>query len=316
MRVVLFGATNRGTQVLKKLIELKEELVGVFYFKEDTHETIWYEKIQDVAKKNNIKAYNIRILTEFGIKEILEVMKPDVIFVVSWRYKIDKELHSIPPQGCIVFHDSLLPEYRGFAPMNWAIINGERKTGVTMFYIADEIDSGDIIAQNAVFIEPEDDARTLNDKLTDVYIRMLEFHLPLIRDGKAFGMKQDHQLATYTCKRKPSDGLIDWNKSALQIHNLIRGLTYPYPGAYSYTRIDLNKTIVRIWKSRVDTQGKKYIGCIPGRVLESVKGVGMKVLTGDGILILEEISVGKSKKHIQAGDLYRSVKDTFESSMS
>jgi methionyl-tRNA formyltransferase len=308
MRVVLFGAGNKGTAILNKLIELKQEVVGVFYLEEDEHEVIWYEKIKDVASRYNIPySFGIPII----INQTLRDWNPDVIFVVGWRYKITKEQYSIPPKGTIVFHDSLLPKYRGFAPMNWAIINGETKTGATMFYIADEIDNGDIIAQKSINITEEDDVKTLDGKITQLYLMLLEGNLFRVESINILtgriGKPQNHSEATYCCKRIPEDGLIDWNKSAAKIHNLIRGLTYPYPCAYSY----LNGQKIMILKSTLVDCNKNYVGYICGRVTEIMKGKGVKVLTGDGEIIIEKIMW--DNKIVVTDEVVKSIKATFRS---
>lgn len=198
MKVVLFGGGNRGSEVLCKLLELQEEVVGVFYFDEDPHEKIWYERIQDIATKKGIPSFKYTSSGKDDTTRILQSLAPEIIFVVSWRYKIPKEHYSIP-KDCIVFHDSLLPKYRGFAPMNWAIINGEKKTGATMFYIAEEVDAGDIIAQKEVNIDILDDARTLDKKITSLYIELLVENLPLLATGKAPRIPQEHSQARIYC---------------------------------------------------------------------------------------------------------------------
>jgi len=287
MRVVLFGGGNKGTTILKKLIELKQEVVGVFYFYEDTHENIWYEAIEHRARENKIRAF-----AHGGDNHaILESIKPDIIFVAGWRYKIPKEQYSIPSKGCIVFHDSLLPKYRGFAPMNWAIINGEKQIGATMFYIADEIDSGDVITQRSVDVELLDTAESLEKAIAKFYTDMLEGILLVIESGQVNRRPQDHSKATYTCKRTPEDGLIDWRQSSMQIYNLIRGLSYPYPNAFTY----LNGKKIYIGKAKLN-ESKNYVGRIAGKVVAIVEGKWIEVLTGDGSLIVKTDGLIKSIK--------------------
>lgn len=300
MRVVLFGAGNKGTQVLKKLIELKQDVIGVVYLKEEKHENIWYRKIEWEAEDSNILTISHKNVDSI----IINVLKPDVIFVVGWRYKINKDIYSIPPKGTIVFHDSLLPKYRGFAPMNWAIINGEEKTGATMFYIADDIDSGDIIAQKQIYIHENDTAKTLEQDITKLYLDMLEENLIYIAD-KPRTYPQDHSQATYTCKRIPEDGLIDWTKSSWEIYNLIRGLSYPYPNAFTY----LDGTRVYIKKASLVSNPKNYAGRVCGRVVNIIKGKGVEVLTGDGSIIIEKIN--NINSDWDADKYIGSIKDTF-----
>lgn len=297
MRTVLFGGGNKGSVVLKTLLECGQEVIGVYSLKEDKHENIWYERVQDIAIANGI-----RVLSGQSLKEI----KPDVVFVAGWRYRIPLEEYTVPPKGCIVLHDSLLPKYRGFAPMNWAIINGETETGVTMFFIDEDIDSGDIISYRVVDINMSDTAKTLEEKLSSLYIELLEENLPFIEEG-IHGLPQDHSKATYTCKRVPEDGLIDWGKPSLQIHNLVRGLTYPYPGAFSY--VDGSK--VYIWKTRLETVHKNYVGKVCGRVVNILDGLGVEVLTGDGSLIVEDVGFEGDSRVFKADKVFGSIKKTF-----
>ena len=310
MRVALFGGKNRGSAILNKLLELQQQVVGVFYFEEDPHEKIWYEKMQDVAVRRGISSFNHTTTSKWDLTQILRNLRPEIMFVVSWRYRIERAQYSIPPRGCVVFHDSLLPKYRGFAPMNWAIINGEKRTGVTMFYIANEIDSGDIIAQKATDITADDDAKTLDEKLTRLYIDLLVENLPLLADGSASRTPQDHSEATYTCKRIPEDGLIDWKASAEQVRNLVRALTDPCPGAYTFMRHGKQMRKLYIWRTSLDNDIRNYVGCVPGRVVEIFVGKGIKVLTGSGTLVVEIVSLEEDTRKVRADQVVRSIKAT------
>jgi len=310
MRVVLFGGKNRGSEVLYKLLALQEEVVGLFHFEEDPHEKVWYEKVQDISTLKGIPSFKHGSTSKSDATCILKSLKPEVIFVVSWRYMIPREQYSIPSKGCIVFHDSLLPKYRGFAPTNWAIINGEKKTGVTMFYIAEQVDAGDIIAQKAIDIDISDNAETLDRKITSLYIEVLEENLPLIAAGKSPRIPQDHSRATYACKRIPEDGLIDWTKPTRQIYNLIRGLVDPYPGAFTFVKAGADAGKLYIWSASLESERESYVGRIPGRVTEIVNGKGVKVLTGDGTLIVQDVQLGSSQTKRRADQIIRSIKTT------
>jgi len=310
LRVALFGGKNRGSAILNKLLDLKQEVVGVFYFEEDPHEKIWYERVRDVAVGRGIASFNHTTTSKWDLTQILRNLRPEIIFVVSWRYRIESAQYSIPPGSCVVFHDSLLPKYRGFAPMNWAIINGEKRTGATMFYIADEIDSGDIIAQKATDITADDDAKTLDEKVTRLYADLLVENLPLLAEGRAPRTPQDHGEATYTCKRIPEDGLIAWKASAEQVRNLVRALTDPYPGAYTFVRHGGQMRKLYIWRTSRDNDARNYVGCVPGRVVEILVGKGIKVLTGSGALVVEVVSLEGDTRKVRADQVVRSLKAT------
>jgi len=197
--------------------------------------------------------------------------------------------------------------------MNWAIINGEKKTGVTMFYIADDIDAGDIIAQKETSIDATDDVETLDRKITCLYLELIEENLPLIADGRAPRTSQDHSKATYTCKRIPEDGLIQWSRPASEIHNLIRGVTRPYPGAFTFVRTSIGVEKLYVWSASLPSIQEAYVGYVPGRVVEILEGRGVKVLADDGTtLVLEDVELETQKKRVKADQVQvlRSVKTT------
>jgi methionyl-tRNA formyltransferase len=208
--------------------------------------------------------------------------------------------------GLVVFHASLLPKYRGFAPVNWPLINGERETGVTMFYAAEEMDAGDIIDQRARTITDEDDAGTLDCWLNETVEQMLDENLPRLAAGTAPRIKQDHAQATYTIWRSPEDGRIDWRQPTRSIFNLIRGLTAPYPGAY--TLLDGRKLI--IWSAEIEREPRRYVGRIPGKVERLIPGAGVNVLTGDGVLRIKRVQLeGQEPQH--ATEVIRRLKTHF-----
>jgi len=248
--------------------------------------------------------------------KILIKLQPDLILVVGWRYMLCKEQYSIPSKGCIVIHDSLLPKYRGFAPMNWAIINGEKSTGATMIYIADEVDAGDIIAQKTVAIDILDNANTLDARIISLYLELISENLPLIASGKAARVPQDHTQATYTCKRTPEDGVIDWSKSASEIYNLIRGLTDPYPGAFTYLKTGSRLEKLYVWRAALDNENKRYVGCIPGRVTQILRGRGVRVLTGDGTVVIEDVQRANQQSKVKADEIINSIKITLGANTS
>ncbi len=196
--------------------------------------------------------------------------------------------------------------------MNWAIINGESMTGATMFYIDEGIDSGDIIGQGEFPIMEVNDAKDIETKMTQVYLGLLTTYLPLIRLDKVPRVPQNHCQATYTCKRIPSDGLIDWGKMPMQIYNLIRGLTEPYPGAFTYLHDNKKSRKLFIWKASLDTECKYYVGRVSGRVVNIIRGKGVRVMTGFGTLIVEEVGF-EDGKHIRADGVIKSIKTTLSS---
>jgi len=173
---------------------------------------------------------------------------------------IGEEVLSIPPNGCLNLHGSLLPKYRGRCPVNWALVNGEKETGVTLHAMTVKPDNGDIIGQDRIEISSDDTALTLHHKLTDSASQLLDKTLPLILKGTEQRIPQDHSLATYFGGRKPADGEINWQQSAEQVCNLVRAVTRPYPGAFSY----LGNRKALFW-SVSSTEGRPDL--TPGTVL-------------------------------------------------
>lgn len=186
--------------------------------------------------------------------ERIREMKPDVIFSFYYRDMLSEELLSIAPKGAFNLHGSLLPKYRGRAPINWALLKGENETGVTLHKMVAKADAGDIIAQEKVVITETDTGLTLHAKVREAAEVLLDKTLPLIEAGTYKAVAQDESQATYFGRRTAEDGQIDWNRSAKEIDCLIRAVTEPYPGAFTY----LGARKMVIWRARVldDNQGK------------------------------------------------------------
>lgn len=285
MRIVLLCATRRGYRVLERLIALQPdaELI-VFSFREVAHEPPFLDDIKRLAESHGATFYEARQVGAARWREFWVSTPVDLLLTVSWRYMIPPDIFQLPKRGAFVFHDSLLPAYRGFAPTVWAILNGETQTGVSLFEIAEDVDSGDLVAQQAVSIGADETIAEVMEKVTQAYLDVLTEYLPALLDGSAPRTPQDETRATYTCKRLPDDNLIDWTAPTDVIYNLIRGTTNPYPGAF--TTLSGRKLI--IWAAQ-RVAYRPYVGRIAGRVIDVRPGVGTVVLTGDGALLLTQV---------------------------
>jgi methionyl-tRNA formyltransferase len=291
MHIVLFCATRRGQLVLQKLIELVPAAhITVFTFREDHWEPPFFEAIQSLTLDHGGNFFESRQAGSPAIQSFWESQETDIAFAVSWRYMIPPAVYQRPRLGTFVFHDSLLPAYRGFSPTVWAIVNGEDHTGVTLFEIAEAVDSGDIVAQERVPIGPDETIAEVMARVTLTYLRLFESNLPDLLAGSASRTPQDHTRATYTCKRTPEDNQIDWNASTTQTYNLVRAVSQPYPGAYTY----LSGEKIRVW-SAARLQTPAYVGSIPGRVVQVIPGTGSVVLTGDGALLVEQVQTERGQ---------------------
>lgn len=287
MRIALFCATRRGYRFLETLARLAPdaELV-VFSFKEDPWEPPFLDDIGQLAERLDARFYEAKQVGAARWQALWEATPVDLMFSVNWRYIIPPAVYERARLGAYVFHDSLLPAYRGFSPTVWAIINGEDLTGVTLFEMVQDFDAGQIIGQQRVPIGPDDTIAMVLEQVTEAYLQLLERHLPDLRDGTAALTPQDESRVTYTCKLLPEDYRINWHDSTGTIYNLIRAVTAPYPGAHT----TLNGQALRIWGARRLAE-KAYIGRVPGRVVEIHPGEGTVVLTGDGTLLITHVQL-------------------------
>lgn len=288
MRVALLCAGEIGYRCLRRVLESgAARLVAVFTYRVEPPQGQYLEKILDLARSHGVHAQDVADFRQEHLHSLLASLKLDYIVAVKWRTMIPKSVVDAARGGLVVFHASLLPKYRGFAPVNWPLINGERETGVTMFYAAEEMDAGDIIEQRARAITDEEDAGTLDAWLNETVESMLESNLPRLADGTAPRIPQDHSQATYAVWREPEDGRIDWSRPTREVFNLVRGLASPYPGAFSL--LDGRKLVV--WSAEIEREPRTYVGRIPGKVERIIQGEGVNVLTGDGTLRLKRVQL-------------------------
>ena len=284
--IAVLCATQRGYWFLKKLIELAPEVrLEVFSFAEEPWEPPFVADIRDLTLSKGGQFYETKQVGGKRWSHFWETTNIDLMFAVSWRFMVPAQVFTRPRLGTFIFHDSLLPEYRGFAPTVWSIVNGEDHTGVTLFEIAEGVDEGDIIAQQAVPIGADDTIAGVMERVTETYLALLEQNLGNLLAGSAPRFRQDHTRASYTCKRLPEDSLIDWNASTQTTYNLIRASSRPYPGSYTY----LEGQQLRIWAAQRLTKERHFVARVPGRIVEIRPGVGSVVLTGDGTLLITEV---------------------------
>jgi len=297
MRIALLCATQRGHRFLETLAALAPDAdLSVFSFREDPTEPPFLNAIRQTTLDHGGQFYEAKQVGADRWREFWETTPVDLLFAVSWRYMIPAAVYGRARLGAFVFHDSLLPAYRGFSPTVWAMLNGEDHTGVTLFHMADEVDSGDIVAQARVDIGPDETIADVLERVTLAYLDVLQTNLPALMNGSAPRIPQDHSQATFTCKRTLEDNEIDWSAPTGRIYDLIRAVTAPYPGATTL----LDGQPLHIWAAARLPDFKRYVGRIPGRVVEVWPGRGSVVLTGDGALLITEASLGEGPH--QRGD--------------
>jgi UDP-4-amino-4-deoxy-L-arabinose formyltransferase/UDP-glucuronic acid dehydrogenase (UDP-4-keto-hexauronic acid decarboxylating) len=234
MKCVVLGYHNIGCVGIKALLKNGFEVAAVFTHKDNPNENIWFDSVAELACAEGLPVFAPDDINHPVWAEKIKAIKPDIIFSFYFRDMVKKPILEIPKHGCLNLHGSLLPAYRGRVPINWAIINGETETGVTLHYMTSKPDDGDIVGQEKIAIGTNDTAKDVHQKATKAAAVLLDKMLPLIKKGKAPRKKQDESKASYFGGRKPADGEIDWSKSAAEIRNLVRATTRPYPGAFSY----------------------------------------------------------------------------------
>jgi methionyl-tRNA formyltransferase len=277
-RVVVFGYHDIGAACLEILLERGADVVAVVTHQDDPAETIWFASVAALAISRGIPVFTPENPAEPRFVEEMGRLRPELLFSFYYRHLLPQALLELPSRGAINLHGSLLPKYRGRAPINWVLVNGETITGVTLHYMDARADHGDIIAQRSVLIVIEDTALTLLRKLTAAARQLLADTFPLLLSGRAPRIRQDDTAATRVGRRRPGDGLIDWSASAWRVYNLIRAVTHPFPGAFTY----LESRQVYLWAARPPS--KRWVPGPPGRVLGVGEGRALEVATGDGVL--------------------------------
>jgi UDP-4-amino-4-deoxy-L-arabinose formyltransferase/UDP-glucuronic acid dehydrogenase (UDP-4-keto-hexauronic acid decarboxylating) len=263
MRTIVLAYHEMGCVGIEALLAHGFDIVAIFTHVDANDENIWFRSVAELAARRNLPVFAPEDVNHPLWLEKIRALKPDVLFSFYYRKLVAKDLLAIPPAGCFNLHGSLLPKYRGCAPANWALLNGETQTGVTLHHMISRPDAGDIVGQRPVAIDPADDAATLNRKLTEAAKPLLDELLPLIRAGKAPRRPQDESAATYFGRRSPKDGEIDWQRPATEIANLVRAVTRPYPGAFTHSR----GTRVFIWEAEALAQ--QPAGRQPGTILSA-----------------------------------------------
>lgn len=251
--------------------------------------------VKEVAKEAGIPVLQPKRVREREVIEELEKIEADVIVVVAFGQIIPKEILTMKRYGCINVHASLLPKYRGAAPIQWAVIDGEKESGVTTMQMDEGLDTGDMLLKEAVCLEKEETGGSLFEKLSHTGAELLLRTLAGLEAGTIVPQKQGDSPTAYAKMLKKDMGRIDWEKSAAEIERLVRGLN-PWPSAYTY----LDGKTLKIWKADVISENK---GVQPGMVAVTAKD-GLHIQTGDGVLVIRELQL-EGKKRMEAAAFLR-----------
>ncbi|WP_350316310.1 bifunctional UDP-4-amino-4-deoxy-L-arabinose formyltransferase/UDP-glucuronic acid oxidase ArnA [Pectobacterium aroidearum] len=247
MKAIVFAYHDIGCVGLEALKLAGYEIQAVFTHSDAPGENHFYASVAKAAAEMDVPVFAPEDVNHpLWVNRIRE-LAPDVIFSFYYRTLLSDDILQLPSFGAFNLHGSLLPRYRGRAPVNWVLVNGETQTGVTLHKMVSRADAGDIVAQSVVAIDDEDTALTLHGKCRTAAAALLAQQLPLIRSREIMLTPQDESQASYFGRRTAADGLIDWQKSAREINNLIRAVTEPYPGAFTF----LGERKVVIWRARV-----------------------------------------------------------------
>ncbi len=274
-RSVVFAYHNVGVRCLKVLLAHGVDVALVITHRDSPNEEIWFDSVAAAAAD-----YGLPVITpeDPNVAEVIEritATAPDFLFSFYYRLMLKSPLLGLAKRGAYNMHGSLLPKYRGRVPTNWAVLHGERETGATLHRMVEKPDAGDIVAQQSIPILPDDTAKEVFDKVTLAAEMCLGRALPGLLAGTAPHTPQDLSQGTYFGGRKPEDGRIDWSRPASEIHNLVRAVAPPYPGAFSDTasgRLRVLRTLTAPARAvpvpiLFSEAGELYAGCGDGRVL-------------------------------------------------
>lgn len=301
MKIVFMGTPAFAVSSLEALVKAGHQLVGVISQPDKPvgrHQNkLPPTPVKECAQKYNIPVFQPETLRDGTALDVLRELNPELIVVAAYGRFLPDEILNLPPKGCINVHSSLLPKYRGSAPINWAILNGETETGVTIQRMAHDMDAGDIILQRSTPIGETEDAAVLYDRLAAMGGELVVEAVAQIEAGTAAYTPQDHTKSTPAPMLSKNLSPVDWTKSAQTILNQIRGL-YPWPGASTTV---LTGEPVKLWRAQVV---EEHTDAPPGTVIAATKQ-GIDVACGDfrALRVLELQAPGK--KRMTAADYLR-----------
>ena len=278
-RILFFGYSEVGHECLELLLARGDNVVALITHEDNPGEKIWFKTPAVAARE-----HGVTVRTPAGVNtpewiEKIAALRPDLILSVYYRNMICAPILALPRLGAFNMHGSLLPKYRGRAPINWAVLHGEPRIGMTLHRMVKKADAGPIIDQEGVEIGPRDTAEQAFRKVLPCARRVLERQIDALLAGTARETPQDESLATYFGGRKPEDGRIVWTRTNREIFNLIRAVTDPYPGAFT----DVGAARLMVWWAEPDSPATRGLRGRPGEI---VSVSPLVVATGGGLLEL------------------------------
>ncbi len=290
MRIVFMGTPEIAVPSLERLISDGHDLCAVVTQPDRPKgrgKKLAFSPVKEAAMRHELEILQPEKASQPDFLDRLRELNPDLIVVIAFGQILRKDVLDLPKYGCVNVHVSLLPKYRGAAPINWAIINGEEKTGVTTMFMDEGLDTGDIIKTREFRLDDEINAGQLHDIMMEEGADVLSQTVKAIEDGTAERIRQNDDESTYAPMMDRNLGHIDFKKSAVSIHNLVRG-TVPWPGAWCESPYGK----IKIWKTRI---GQGQTDREPGTIV-SVGKQGIEVACGMGMLLIEEIQMPNKKR--------------------
>lgn len=295
MSVVVMAYHEMGHACLHALLAEGVSVAAVFTYEDDPAECAWFGSVAALARQHGVPVHSTEHVNDPTWVERIRALAPDVIFSFYYRHVLGPALLAIPRHGAVNIHGSLLPRYRGRCPVNWQLVHGERQSGVTLHYMVARPDAGDIIGQAAVDVGPDDTALELYTALVRRGERLLAEHLAGILAGTAPRRSQDSSRATVFGGRRPEDGRIDWHRPAREIHDLVRAVAPPWPGAFG----PYAAGTLRVHRTRV-VDDLSQDALRPGEF--RCRGHRLFAGTGDGVLELVDCRLETDRATLASGD--------------
>jgi methionyl-tRNA formyltransferase len=295
-RILFFGYSEVGYECLSLLLERGDNVVALITHEDNPQEKIWFKTPAVAAREKGVPVFTPESVNTPEWRERTAALKPDLILSVYYRHMIGSRILGLPRLGAWNVHGSLLPKYRGRAPINWAVLHGEPRLGMTLHRMVKAADAGAIVDQDGVAIGPRDTAEQAFRKVLPCARRVLARQIDALLAGTAKETPQDESQATYFGGRKPEDGRINWARTSQQIFNLIRAVTDPYPGAFT----DVGPARLMVWWAEPDlpvTRGRRGT---PGEILSLTPLV---VATADGTLELTKTEWHGTPANLRVGNV-------------
>jgi methionyl-tRNA formyltransferase len=253
-RAVVFAYSEVGVRGVRELLLQGVQIPLLFTHADDPHETQWFGSVLELAQQHGVRVVTADSPNTEEWIVAGRAAQPDFVFSFYYRYMLDKAWLSMPRLGALNIHGSLLPKYRGRAPVHWAIINGETVTGASLHYMVEKPDAGALVDQESVPILPNDNALDVSLKVAQAAEQVLRRSLPRLISGTADARPLDLKQGSYFGRRTPEDGRIDWRLGARAVHDLVRAVAPPFPGAFT----EVNGVKLAILQTQLDDQPAKY----------------------------------------------------------